>query len=231
MQIKNYAVSQLQLATCDYTIFCFIYFCRKTNARNYLRLHLHHAYDRQFFSDYQIFSHGTIERRDLFGRLWNIDSWFWIWGCSLGGRYLGIDWTPNRWQSKNFNVFYFQFCKFCYSQNFLRPFREHHIDPTSITRHDWIETNGDNFMVALPILVKVTWIFFSCSRAEIQVEYPFCAYLFLCSIFVAITNQVRPWKLKILEFHLKFYFKFRFISGLTRTLDCLFGSNSYKTIT
>jgi ubiquitin-conjugating enzyme E2 variant len=78
-------------------------------------------------------------------------------------------------------------------KNFLRPFREHHIDPTSITRHDWLETNGDNFMITIPILLKLTWIFTTYSRAEIQVEYPFCAYLFLCSLFVAITNQIHKW--------------------------------------
>lgn len=92
-----------------------------------------------------------------------------------------VHWAADTWGSIELPIV---------GKNFLRPFREHHIDPTSITRHDWIETNGDNFMVALPILGKLTWIFFSCSRSEIQVEYPFCAYLFLCSIFVAVTNQV-----------------------------------------
>lgn len=75
----------------------------------------------------------------------------------------------------------------------MRPFREHHLDPSSITRHDWIETNGDNFMITLPILLKLTWIFASSNEAEIKIEYPFCAYLFLCSIFVAITNQIHKW--------------------------------------
>lgn len=73
----------------------------------------------------------------------------------------------------------------------MRPFREHHIDPTSITRHDFIETNGDNFMVALPILGKVAYNFLAQNSTEIQDDYPFSAYLFLCSIFVAMTNQVR----------------------------------------
>lgn len=45
-------------------------------------------------------------------------------------------------------------------------------------------------MITIPILARLTWIFYSSSSAEIQAEYPFCAYLFLCSIFVAITNQV-----------------------------------------
>lgn len=48
-------------------------------------------------------------------------------------------------------------------------------------------------MIALPILLKLTWIFASSNEAEIKVEYPFCAYLFLCSIFVAITNQIHKW--------------------------------------
>lgn len=75
-------------------------------------------------------------------------------------------------------------------KNFLRPFREHHIDPTSITRHDFIETNGDNFMISLPILAKVAYELLTKSGSEREQSYPFCAYLFLCSIFVAMTNQV-----------------------------------------
>lgn len=86
---------------------------------------------------------------------------------------------PNRITQRNFP-----------SQAFLRPFREHHIDPTSITRHDFIETNGDNFMVAVPILGALAYNFLVKNQAEIQQDYPISAYLFLCSIFVAMTNQV-----------------------------------------
>ncbi|CRL01521.1 CLUMA_CG014214, isoform A [Clunio marinus] len=95
-----------------------------------------------------------------------------------------VHWAADTWGSIELPIV---------GKNFLRPFREHHIDPTSIIRHDWIETNGDNFMVALPILGKLTWILFTSSRSEIQMEYPFCAYLFLCSIFVAVTNQIHKW--------------------------------------
>lgn len=76
-------------------------------------------------------------------------------------------------------------------QAFLRPFREHHIDPTSITRHDFIETNGDNFMIAIPILSYLAWNLSTKFESQTQSDYAFNAYLFLCAIFVAMTNQVR----------------------------------------
>lgn len=76
-------------------------------------------------------------------------------------------------------------------QNFLRPFREHHIDPTSITRHDFIETNGDNFMVTIPFLGRMTWHFITQSEEEVQKNFSWSCYLFLLAIFVAMTNQVR----------------------------------------
>lgn len=64
------------------------------------------------------------------------------------------------------------------------------MDPTSITRHDFIETNGDNFMVSIPILGFLAYSFNTKSYHDIQQDFGWISYLFLCSIFVAMTNQV-----------------------------------------
>lgn len=76
---------------------------------------------------------------------------------------------------------------------FIRPFREHHIDPTAITRHDFIETNGDNFMVTIPALAYMAYKFFTYPEEKIHENYIGNSFLFLLAIFVAMTNQIHKW--------------------------------------
>lgn len=77
-------------------------------------------------------------------------------------------------------------------QAFIRPFREHHIDPLAITRHDYIETNGDNCLTTLPFLV--VGCYFSLTDPDlIQDWYIFYCFLLSLGLFVTFTNQIHKW--------------------------------------
>ncbi|KJE93757.1 ubiquitin-conjugating enzyme [Capsaspora owczarzaki ATCC 30864] len=78
---------------------------------------------------------------------------------------------------------------------FIRPFREHHIDPTAITRHDVIETNGDNCFVTIPFHIYIALSFWTVSdmAGAGRAAYFANCYLFAMSIFVTLTNQIHKW--------------------------------------
>ncbi len=67
-----------------------------------------------------------------------------------------------------------------FGPNFVTPFRYHHVDPKEITRHDFIETNGNNCIVVAPVLVLLLlatphtmgWLFFACSVLALPPSRP-----------------------------------------------------------
>uniref|UniRef100_A0A1B6D822 Lipid desaturase domain-containing protein n=1 Tax=Clastoptera arizonana TaxID=38151 RepID=A0A1B6D822_9HEMI len=95
-----------------------------------------------------------------------------------------VHWLADTWGSTDLPVI---------GKNFLRPFREHHIDPTSITRHDFIETNGDNFMLTIPFLGRMLWKFLTYTEQQVQEDFSLVCFLFLFAIFIALTNQIHKW--------------------------------------
>ena len=87
-------------------------------------------------------------------------------------------------------------CTFKFSfvfQSFIRPFREHHIDPLAITRHDFIEANGDNCLVTLPFLALFCCLMYTQTTEELRSWSLIYCYLMSLGLFVTFTNQFHKW--------------------------------------
>jgi plasmanylethanolamine desaturase len=64
----------------------------------------------------------------------------------------------------------------------IRTFREHHVDPQSITRHDFVEQSGSNALGVLPFLAAALWL-----------PAPVAAACVWFSVWIVFTNQVHAW--------------------------------------
>ncbi|MDP3278333.1 MAG: fatty acid desaturase family protein [Deltaproteobacteria bacterium] len=73
---------------------------------------------------------------------------------------------------------------------FIRTFREHHVDPLSITRHDFVETNGANCMSVLVALVPAMWFQVDPSVSWRVVFAAVLAGFILC---IPCTSQAHKW--------------------------------------
>ncbi|GDX78393.1 hypothetical protein LBMAG42_02040 [Deltaproteobacteria bacterium] len=72
---------------------------------------------------------------------------------------------------------------------FVRPFREHHVDPKAITRHDFVETNGSNCLATAPVLLGALLLDPSSSiAAQFGV-----VFLVALALGVFATNQLHKW--------------------------------------
>jgi plasmanylethanolamine desaturase len=90
-----------------------------------------------------------------------------------------VHWMADTWGSSTMPVL---------GKAFVRPFREHHVDQKAITRHDFIETNGNNCAISIPVGIATlvmphsspAWVFLA-------------AFLGSMIFWVMGTNQFHKW--------------------------------------
>ena len=72
---------------------------------------------------------------------------------------------------------------------FITPFRLHHTDPNGITRHDFIEINGNTCIALVPVLLVLMWITPVAPGISVFLNLTLA---FAC-FFVFCTNQFHKW--------------------------------------
>jgi len=90
-----------------------------------------------------------------------------------------VHWRADTWGSPDMPVI---------GQALIRPFREHHVDQKEITRHDFIETNGNNCFISIVPAV---------CAALVPLTDPANVFtataIFSVTLWVLLTNQFHKW--------------------------------------
>ena len=72
-------------------------------------------------------------------------------------------------------------------QKFIKPFRDHHDDPSGMTRGDVVAVNADNCLACLPVLVPVFFLL------DLN-QHPYVGvFVVTVSFFTMLTNQLHKW--------------------------------------
>lgn len=95
-----------------------------------------------------------------------------------------VHWMADTWGTYETPIF---------GPTFIRSFREHHLSPQAMTKHDIFETNGDNCLATLPVLYLM-------ARKQVifDGEWDYISFFNLSlwtwvCLWVALTNQIHAW--------------------------------------
>ncbi len=121
-------------------------------------------------------------------RLWeHVPANPWIMLLAVCSAYLGADlvsgivhWMGDTWCAPSTPVL---------GPTLIRPFREHHVDEQAITRHDFVETNGNNCLVSTPVVALALVVPLHHGWLGVFVAVFLVALVF----WVLMTNQFHKW--------------------------------------
>jgi plasmanylethanolamine desaturase len=92
-----------------------------------------------------------------------------------------VHWAADNWGDPKWPVL---------GPGFIQPFRHHHVDPQDITRHGFVELNGNNCIVSLPVFWLATYASDSMPGAAGLFWGTFCVGV---AFWVFGTNQFHSW--------------------------------------
>ena len=92
-----------------------------------------------------------------------------------------VHWAADTWGTPEWPVI---------GKALIRPFREHHVDQLAITRHDFVETNGNNCAISIPVAVGVALL---PQGRELVGNFFAAVFTFGLLFFVLLTNQFHKW--------------------------------------
>jgi len=90
-----------------------------------------------------------------------------------------VHWLADTWGSPDLPVI---------GQALIRPFREHHVDQKEITRHDFIETNGNNCFISIAPAVGGALV-----PLDDALNVFAATAIFSVTLWVLFTNQFHKW--------------------------------------
>src|SRR5438132_12081701 len=110
----------------------------------------------------------------------------WLALCAFMTGFVGADfisgfvhWAADTWGTTEWPLV---------GQALIRPFREHHVDQKEITRHDFVETNGNNCFISIPV---------GAAAALLPIHGPtglfVVTFVFSLILWVLCTNQFHKW--------------------------------------
>ena len=74
--------------------------------------------------------------------------------------------------------------------SFVLPFRQHHVDPMGLTRHNFWDANASNALVCLPVLIPVV-VFTPITSSSLGYIAGVFSFVMLTAVF--LTNQTHKW--------------------------------------
>eukprot|EP01135_Chromosphaera_perkinsii_P011115 Nk52_evm24s2340 gene=Nk52_evmTU24s2340 len=138
-------------------------------------------------------------------RYFDAKEWPWVLFCVAAGITSAdfisgvVHWAADTWGTVELPLV---------GSTIIRSFREHHVHPTAILHHDFVQTNADSFAACIPVLGVMVNTLLTGDDSVIEAKHGWYTFLFFLTVFASLSNQFHklshcyfglPWYITVLQ--------------------------------